>query len=68
MEKKPGIFHSVYLQSIVPTLHGSGADNSFDRDPMHYWKEEGNDFSLSLQGFLDVFYSCKEDKENVCSD
>jgi hypothetical protein len=28
-------------------------------------KREGNDFSLSLQGFLDVFYSCKEDKEKM---
>ena len=26
---------------------------------------KGNDFSLSLRGFLDVFYSCKGDKEKV---
>ena len=26
---------------------------------------KGNDFSLSLRGFLDVFYSCKEDKEKM---
>lgn len=25
----------------------------------------GNDFSLSLRGFLDVFYSCKDDKESM---
>ena len=26
---------------------------------------KGNDFSLSLRGFLDVFYSCKDDKEKM---
>lgn len=26
---------------------------------------KGNDFSLSLRGFLDVFYSCKDDKEKI---
>lgn len=28
---------------------------------------KGNDFSLSLRGFLDVFYSCKDDKEKMFS-
>lgn len=26
---------------------------------------KGNDFSLSLRGFLDVFYSCKDDKDKM---
>ena len=26
---------------------------------------KGNDFSLSLRGFLDIFYSCKDDKEKM---
>jgi hypothetical protein len=26
---------------------------------------KGNEFSLSLRGFLDVFYSCKDDKEKM---
>jgi len=26
---------------------------------------KGNDFSLSLRGFLDIFYSCKNDKEKM---
>lgn len=26
---------------------------------------KGNDFNLSLRGFLDIFYSCKDDKEKM---
>jgi hypothetical protein len=26
---------------------------------------KSNDFSLSLRGFLDIFYSCKDDKEKM---
>ncbi len=39
-----------------------------DRDELRQVIEEsarGNDFSLSFRGFLDVFYSCKDDKDRM---
>jgi hypothetical protein len=54
------------LQKDWKTYNKAGIEESGDELRQVITESaKGSDFSLSLRGFLDVFYSCKDDKEKM---